>query len=176
MLGITRFWLPSQDVSLYCFANISSGSNMAFVAILVSVLIWLLFAVYGVGWLGFVPAWHKRDIVYTQKWAHARSCRCKTPMQSFELNIFLFSQIFWLALCQTEWITVNEAIFGKRSRAAAFVDPVTAPLTPNQTIQTRDDHDIVEPSFDNVCMCVCWVNIISCFQTKNGQASFFSMC
>ena len=75
-------------------------------------------------------------------------------MQSFELNIFLFSQIFWLALCQTEWITVNEAIFGKRSRAAAFVDPVTAPLTPNQTIQTRDDHDIVEPSFDNVCMCV----------------------
>ena len=97
-------------------------------------------------------------------------------MQSFELNIFLFSQIFWLALCQTEWITVNEAIFGKRSRAAAFVDPVTAPLTPNQTIQTRDGQDIVEPSFDNVCMClcvcVCWVNIISCFQTKNGQASF----
>ena len=76
-------------------------------------------------------------------------------MQTFECNIFLFSQIFWLALCQTEWITVNEAIFGKRSRAAAFVDPVTAPLTPNQTIQTRDGHDIVEPSFDNVCMCVC---------------------
>ena len=165
--------IPSQDVSLYCFANISSGSNMAFVAILVSVLIWLLFAVYGVGWLGFVPAWHKRDIIYTQKWAHARSCRWKTSMQSFELNIFLFSQIFWLALCQTEWITVNEAIFGKRSRAAAFVDPVTAPLTPNQTIQTRDGHDIVEPSFDNVCMCcVCWVNIISFFQTKNRQAPF----
>ena len=76
-------------------------------------------------------------------------------MQTFEWNIFLFPQIFWLALCQTEWITVNEAIFGKRSRAAAFVDPVTAPLTPNQTIQTRDGHDIVEPSFDNVCMCVC---------------------
>ena len=73
-------------------------------------------------------------------------------MQSFEVNIFLFSQIFWLALCQTEWITVNEAIFGKRSRAAAFVDPVTAPLTPNQTIQTRDGHHIVEPSFDNVCI------------------------
>ena len=42
---------------------------MAFVAILVSVLIWLLFAVYGVGWLCFVPACHKRDIVYPQKWA-----------------------------------------------------------------------------------------------------------
>ena len=93
-------------------------------------------------------------------------------MQTFEWNIFLLSQIFWLALCQTEWITVNEAIFGKRSRAAAFVDPVTAPLTPNQTIQTRDSHDIVEPSFDNVGMRVVWVNIISCFQTKNGQASF----
>ena len=98
--------------------------------------------------------------------------KTNTPMQTFEWNIFLFSQIFWLALCQTEWITVNEAIFGKRSRAAAFVDPVTAPLTPNQTIQTRDGHDIVEPSFDNVCMCVCWVNIISCFEAKNGQASF----
>ena len=42
---------------------------MAFVAILVFVLIWLLFAVYGVGWLVFVPACHKRDIVYPQKWA-----------------------------------------------------------------------------------------------------------
>ena len=150
---------------------------MAFVAILVSVLIWLLFAVYCVAWLAFVPACHKRDIVYPQKWALAAAIRSyrdsiKTPMQTFEWNIFLFSQIFWLALCQTEWITVNEAIFGKRSRAAAFVDPVTAPLTPNQTIQTRDGHSIVEPSFDNVCMCVCWVNIISCFQTKNGQASF----
>ena len=48
---------------------------MAFVAILVFVLIWLLFAVYGVGWLGFVPACHKRDIVYPQKWADARSYR-----------------------------------------------------------------------------------------------------
>ena len=48
---------------------------MAFVAILVSVLIWLLFTVYGVGWLGFVPACHKRDIVYPQKWALAAAIR-----------------------------------------------------------------------------------------------------
>ena len=131
---------------------------MAFVAILVSVLIWLLFAVYGVGWLGFVPACHKRDTKVGNCYDPTKT---NTPMQTFEWNIFLFSQIFWLALCQTEWITVNEAIFGKRSRAAAFVDPVTAPLTPNQTIQTRDGHDIVEPAFDNVCICLCWVSIIS---------------
>ena len=97
-------------------------------------------------------------------------------MQTFEWNIFLFSQIFWLALCQTEWITVNEAIFGKRSRAAAFVDPVTAPLTPNQTIQTRDGHDIVEPSFDNVCMCVCVLGKYHIMFSNKEWPGLFSAC
>ena len=83
--------IPSQDVSLFCFANISSGSNMAFVAILVSVLIWLLFAVYGVGWLGFVPACHKRDIVYPQKWATAMILQRQTHPCKLLNGIFFFS-------------------------------------------------------------------------------------